>query len=166
MTQRYYNIDYAKLALLLLPTELRKPLISAYAISAVRPLDLLHEEFMQWANALETEPKAQVCYMRGLLNDEFDYYDRRILVRVSPIDFDYYLCWMESQNKPVMLWGEDTEDGTPYLLSKDGYIGSTNTDFDVVFPKGHTLSSEENIRIRSIINQHKLASKTYRIIHE
>lgn len=166
MTKHYYDIVYSKLALLLLPTELRKQIIIEFATAMVRPIEVLHEDFMQWSNTLETETKSQVCYMRGLLNDEYDYFDRRIQIRVTPIDYDYYLFWQEEQNKPVMLRDENSEDNTAYLLSKDGYIGSTNTDFDIVFPLGYTLSKEEMIRLRSMVNQHKLASKTYRIINE
>ena len=166
MTKRYYDIVYSRLALLLLPTELRKQIIMAFATAMVRPLEILHEEFISWSNALETETKSQVCYLRGLLNDEFDYFERRIQIRTSPIDFDYYLFWLEEKNKPVILWDENSEDYKPYLLSKDGYIGSTNSDFDIVFPTGYTLSKEETIRLKSIVNQHKLVSKIYRIINE
>jgi hypothetical protein len=163
--KKHYNVNYSLLALLLFPTFLRNKLITAFLSSFVRPLESLHGDFITYMNALTTRANAQVCYMQKLLNDEFDYYERRIRVRPAAIDTDYYLLWKEEQNKPVMLSRESDEGFTPYLLSKDGQIGANNLDFEVVLPVFFYLSKDEERRMKTLIERNKLATKKYRIIN-
>lgn len=164
--KKYYNINYSLLVLLLTPTMLRNDAEIALLTSLSKPLDSLNNDFNDYVQVLETQIKAQTCYMQAMLNDEFDYNQRRIIVRTAPIDFDYYLLWKENQNKPIMISKEGTDGFTPYLLSRDGLIGANNVDFEIVFPRGYTLSVSELRHLRTLVNQNKLASKKYRIVYE
>jgi hypothetical protein len=163
--RKYYNIDYSQLSLLLLPVFLRKKTVDAFASSFVKTIEYLHNDFTAYMDSLIVRINAQVCYMQSMLNDEFDYYERRIKVIQAAINIDYYLLWKENQNKPVMLSKESANGYTPYLLSKSGQIGASNIDFEVVLPDSFSLSTAAERRMKTLINRNKLASKKYKIIN-
>jgi len=158
---KYYTINYSLLVLLLTPTMLRNPIERVLLSSLVKPLDLLNEEFSAYAQSLDTQINAQICYMQALLNDEFDFFNRRIIVRTIPLETDNYLLWSEASDKPMMLSNEQ-----PVLLNSDGQLGSNTEDFEVVLPQLWVMSAAEETRMRQIINANKLASKKYIIVYE
>ncbi|MBF0576591.1 hypothetical protein [Dysgonomonas sp. GY617] len=164
MNKNYYNISFSRLALLLLPMRWRKNAIVALMSSLVRPLAVLHSRFINYTNSLDTDVLCQVCYLEGRLNDLYDYYDRRIFIRDTPINFDDFILHKEITGKPILLSKEGT--GDPYILVRNNMLGTTITDFDVVFPYGYNFSDDELKKLRSIINSNKLASKKYRIVYE
>jgi hypothetical protein len=164
--RKYYDINYSLLVLLLTPVLLRGDVETTFITSLGGPLDSLCNDFNEYAQSLDTRVKAQTCYMQAMLNDEFDFNERRIRVRTAPIDFDYYLLWKENQNKPIMVTKEGTADFAPYLLTRDGQNGANNADFEIVFPKGYTLSVSELRHLKILVNQNKLASKKYHIVYE
>lgn len=157
-----YNISYSRVALLLVPFIIRKKILVAFLAAFMRPLENLNEDFTAFRNSVDTSVKSQVCYMRGMLNDYFDYFDRRIKIRTAALDKSYYLLWQDKYNKPIMVYNEDNPDTyKPYLLSKDGQIGTNNPDFEVVLPPGYVLSESDRIQMEALINNNKLASKKY-----
>ena len=163
---KYYNIGYPLLHLLLTPVMLRKKLQTALLISLARPFELLNVDFRAFVQTLEVRVNAQVCYMQAILNDEFDYLQRRIRIRqVQPSD-DAQLLWRENQNKPILIYIEGTPDTIPYLLNRDSQIGLNNADFEIVMPTNMALSTFEIRRLKALVNQNKLASKKYRIVYE
>jgi len=164
--KKYYNINYSLLVLLLTPVLLRNEVVKIFITSLVKPLDLLNSSFNTFVQSLSTSINAQTCYIQALLNDNFDFVERRIRVRIAPIDFDFFLLWKENKNKPIMISKEAAEGFTPYLLNRDSQIGANNTDFEVVFPMGYTLSVPELKRLRILVNQNKIASKKYSIVYE
>jgi hypothetical protein len=163
---RAYKINYSVFALLLIPLVLRGKLFTTMLSAFVRPIELLHTQFIDYMNSISYRANAQTCYLQGVLNDEFDFNERRINVRTAPIDFDYYLLWKENQSKPIMIFKEGTDGFTLYLLSRDGLIGANNVDFEIVFPCGYILSVLELRHLRTLVNQNKLSSKKYRIVYE
>ena len=68
-----YDVNFKRLALLLLPTFWRRPLFAAMAYAAVSPLQYLHTRFILWKRESDyrLEHNGQVCYLRALLNDKF-----------------------------------------------------------------------------------------------
>jgi hypothetical protein len=162
--KKYYKVNYSLLALLLTPIVLRMKIFMGLLSSMMRPLELLHTKFITYAESLITKANAQICYMQSIINDEFDYYQRRIIVRNITPDTDALLLWKENQNKPMMLQRDGAEN--PLLLNRDGQIGANNIDFEAVLPFFFILSTDEERRIKTIINKNKLASKKYRIINE
>jgi len=164
--KKYYNINYSLLVLLLTPTLLRNDLFRLFLLSLIRPLDDLQNDFVRFDESLQTKNNAQICYMQAVINDEFDFYERRIKIRMASIDFDYYLLWKEVQNQPIMITSENSDIYNPYLLNKDGQIGANNLDFEIVFPAGFTLSIDEQRNLRLLVNKNKLTSKKYRIVYE
>jgi len=163
--KNYYKVNYQLLLLLLTPTLLRNAIQTAFLTSLSDSLNSINEDFNSFTQSLKTMASAQTCYMQAILNDNFDYYERRIIVRPAPIDFDFFLLWKENQDKPVMISKEGTE-GAPYLLNRDGQIGANNNDFEIVFPYFFTFSNSELKRLRTLVNQNKLAPKKYTLLYE
>lgn len=163
MDKKYNNINYRLLMLLLTPPSMRNNLINHFIGSLATPLDTLQNEFSQFREGLNTKNNSQICYMQAMLNDEFDFYERRIKVKISDLDIDFYLLWSESKNKFMMLNEDHNED--MYLISSDGLIGINNTDFEIVLPIGFTLSQSEQNKMTQLVNKNKLASKKFKITH-
>lgn len=164
MNKSYYNISLSRLALLLLPDRFRHNVIVAFITALVRPLAVLHARFQSFTSSLDTDVLCQVCCFEGKLNDLYDYYERRIFIRDTTIDFDNFLLHKQSTNKPILISKEGA--GDPYMLVENNMLGTTITDFDVVFPYGYNFSDNELKKLKSIINSNKLASKKYRIVYE
>jgi len=161
--KNYYKVNYQLLLLLLTPTRLRNAVQTALLTSLSESLGSINEDFNSYTQSLKTMANAQTCYMQAMLNDNFDYYERRIIVRPAPIDFDSFLLWKESKNKPVMLYRDGIN---PFLLNRDGQIGANNNDFEIVFPYFFTFSNSELKRLRTLVNQNKLAPKKYTLLYE
>lgn len=164
MNKNYYNISFPRLALLLLPTMLRQNLIVAFVTALVRPLTLIHSKFDAYRLQVDTSVNSQVCYLEYLLNDTYDYYDRRIRIRDTPINYDGFFIFDSGTGKAVLL--SDTGTGDASLWVDSGKLGTTNADFEVVFPKGYGLGNSEEKALRQLINNNKLASKKYNIVYE
>jgi hypothetical protein len=145
---------------------LRNTIEKALLTSLSDPLDLLNNDFKDYIQSLNKHIYAQTCYMQAMLNNNFDYFKRRISVRTATIDFNYFLLWKENQNKPVIISKGETEGLTSYLLNRDGQIGRNNADFEVVFPEFFVLSLSELKQLRILLNQNKIASKKYSIVYE
>lgn len=157
-----FNINYSRAAVLLLPLILRKKLLTAFLSAAMRPLDGLNGEFAFFRRSVDASSHSQTCRLRSLLNDYFDYYERRIYIRPAPLDKDYYLLWEEGAAKPVVLESEARAgDRQPYLAERDGQIGSGNTDFEIVLPAGYRLSNNDKNQLAALVDGHRLASKKY-----
>ena len=160
--RHHYNVNYSKLAILLLPTFLRKPILKAFLFAAMRPVESLQHKFLDYTNEVTEalDVKSQVCALESLLNDNYDYYERRIKVRNIEPDFDKYLLWKEGFQKPFIIY----KDGFT-IICKDGFQGSNDADFEVIFPTGYYLTENEKNKLIATINKHKLASKKYIIIY-
>lgn len=164
MNNNYYNISYSRLVLLLLPTMLRKSLIVALLTALVRPLTLIHGKFDAYRIQVDTSVNSQVCYMQSALNDTYDYYERRIIVRDAPINYADFFLYDEGSGNAVMV--SDASSGNASLWVDAGKLGAIVPDFEVVFPKGYSIGDSEEKALRSFINSNKLASKKYTIVYE
>ena len=162
MTKNYYNISFSRLVVFLLPSLLRQKTIVAFVDAMVRPLTVILRQFDAYTRAIDTSVNSQVCYMEAMINNAYDYYDRRIVIRDAPINYDDFFLFDEADDKPILI----NDDGMASLWVDDGKIGTTVADFDIVFPKGFSLSENEIKALSQLLNNHKLASKKYRIVYE
>lgn len=162
--KKYYNINYSLLVLLLTPTLLRNDLIRLLLLALIKPLNELQNDFVRFDESLQTKNNAQICYMQAMINDMFDFYDRRIKVRNNEFDFSSLLTWKITTTKRTMVGTR--ESGNEYLRNAKGQIGANVPDFEIVFPAGFTLSQDEQRNLRLLINRNKLATKKYIISHE
>lgn len=164
MNKRYYNISFSQLIVMLLPPIMHFDIVIAFASAVIYPLSQIHKAFTLLIAKTDTSVNSQVCYMQAVLNDRYDYYERRIMVRDSDIDNDSFFLFDEGKGKASML--SDEGGGDAMMWVDNNYLGSTNTDFDIVFPRGYALSDNEYRALRQFVNSNKLASKRFKIVYE
>lgn len=158
-----YDIDYKKLALLLTPISLRKPLLMAVMYLFVSPLSRMAKQFDSFRTDTNYRltHNGQVCYLRAVLNDIFDNVNRRI--RIEDLDPQKeLLVWKRSQNNFVMV---PERNAGAVIISKRGFGGHDGFDFVIVCPAALRGSIDE-ARMRAIVNNYKLTSKRYTITYK
>ncbi|TCI93694.1 hypothetical protein [Tenacibaculum sp. M341] len=163
LVRRIYNIDFNKQISLLLPTFKRKIKITSYLKALIKPLTELYknlnsgESFLEfYKNTLyKLNHNGQVVYLQKVLNDRFDKDLRRIYITDGLFNTPTYV-YPHIVEKDVYL-------NTQYIFSGTD-LAFKDVDFVVVFPTDVNISDEVGIRIKSLINYYKLASKTYDII--
>lgn len=158
------NINFNRLAGLLLPTSLRKSKLVAWLKVLVSPIDTLHYNFRQKRakDLYNLAHNGQVCYLRKVLNDSFDPTLRRIQITDGNRFTPQYI-YTEAEQKDKYL-------GAMYLRD-DSVFADTGVDFLVLVPLEvwNTYKTEISIStyrfydIESIIDYYKLASKRYKI---
>lgn len=153
----WLRIDYRRLAMHLLPERIMQPKLIAILSSIMSQIALLHTLFISFRN--DTDYKinhnSQVCYLQAVLNDNFDYINRRIYITDADVEQWTQFLWKESEDKPIML-------GT-FLLNRESFIGADSIDFVVHIPVIMTLSADDLNRMNSLIRYFKLSSKRYTI---
>lgn len=162
--KKYYNTNYSLLVTLLLPIRLRKNITAILLRSLVRPLELISESFIEYIEALVVSANSQVCYMEAMINDEFDFIERRIKIRTTDVDLEALITWKKTTNKRILIPSHNTDQR--FLLNAKGQIGANGKDFEIVFPLGYTLSESEMTKLKQIVNRHKLSTKKYIVVNE
>lgn len=157
--KNYYTIIYPRLGVLLLPTMLRQKLIIAFVSALLRPLEVIHDKFMNYQANIDISVNSQVCTLEHLINDAYDYYERRIEIRDATVSRDDFFLFDDGTGEAVMVG--DVEQS--WWLD-NGKLGATDVDFEVVIPKGYVLSENEDRALKKLINNNKLASKRYNIV--
>lgn len=180
---KVYDIDYKRLIVLLLPSDMRKPRLFAVIKAMIAPIVVLYDQFKvnRSLNLYKVNRTGQVCHLRGMLNDNFDPSLRRIVI-ADGITSDWTILYKYSlfnaiDNKQP-LWvgfansssvdgfGNTTaifnQDNTVSLISKQGSVGTAGIDFLVMVPMALRGIVDEN-RIKAQVNYYKLASKRYEI---
>ncbi|MBB6499108.1 hypothetical protein [Pedobacter cryoconitis] len=151
----WYKIDFKKLAVLLLPTFLRKNLITGYIQALVTPISMLYQLWYikREDNLYKLDHNGQVCYLRKVLNDLFDAELRRIFIDDGNRFKRTYLYTM-AENQPHYL-------GSLYLQPSTSFA-DTGTDFKVMIPS--ELNTQTNhYQLIALVDFYKLASKRYTI---
>lgn len=153
----WYKIDYNRLVRLLLPTMLRKPVIQSFLDAMVIPAKSLYAAFNAYRKEADYKlnHNSQVCYLQAVLNDSFDYDNRRIRIGDAPIEEWARFLWKESEDRPIML-------GT-FMLQSERFIGSNSIDFIVYVPTALKLNKNDLIKMNALIRYYKLAGKRYEI---
>lgn len=158
-----YEVKIKRLALLLLPTALRKPVIAALAQSAVQGCNALHGEFMRWKSDKDyrLSHNGQVCHLRAVLNDMFDQTERRITVD----DED------SGNQRGARLFTRDMDrhilvplraTGNAFIINRRGYGGVSGFDFWVSIPYA-LMGKIDETRLTAVVSTYKLASKRWTI---
>ena len=147
-----YDVKFKRLALLLLPTFLRRPLIAAVAYASVIPVQYLYVRFIRWKQDTDyrLNNNGQVCYLRAVLNDMFDPVDNIGFITVHHRD----------ENLEKLL--PRRESGRVLIVNRRGFSGVSAYDFWVNVPLA-LYGEVDTDRIRAVVNQYKLASKRFSI---
>ena len=151
-----YDVNFKRLALLLLPTFRRRPLLAAMAYAAVSPLQYLHTRFILW----KRESNGQVCYLRALLNDKFDPIDRRITITETVENVGFITLHKREEDDEVLVPRRGSE--RFLILNRRGFGGVSGYDFWVNIPLA--LRDKLDItQLRAVVDAYKLASKRFSI---
>ncbi|MCH5215169.1 MAG: hypothetical protein J1E97_08255 [Muribaculaceae bacterium] len=164
--ERLFTTNIRRLALLTLPTWLRRPLCGALLFAGITPLARLTGELRAYRKetTYRLTHNGQVCKLRAVLNDEFDPEERRIAIEESDGtgSLETGRIWMRSEGKWVML--PQRENGTA-MIHREGFGGTSGYDFWVSVPSG-MLDADEVARLKALTNMYKLASKRYAITYK
>ncbi|MDY3979016.1 MAG: hypothetical protein SOZ00_03250 [Tidjanibacter sp.] len=157
-----YDINYRKLALLLLPLRLRKPLVAALLYSAIQPLRDLNIRFrtLRDAAAYSLTHNGQVCYLRAAINDAFDIDERRITITdgvIVTVSAGVVVS-RRDDDSPIMVSFRD--DNTPVVVHRRGYTVNEGANFIVNIPV-ELKESIDTVKLSALIGKYKLVSKTY-----
>lgn len=154
-----YDISLKKLAMLVTPTFLRKPVLSAFLFASISPVQHLQQLFSNYR--IDTmyllKHNGQICYLRAMLNDYFDPVLRRITITEN-----------SGIGEPVTLYKREVgrffmikmRDAARTKIYRRGYGSVGGLDFWVNVPTDVEFSDE---RIRAMVNMYKLVSKRFNI---
>lgn len=158
-----YKVNIKKLALLTLPTWLRKPLLSALIYAGVSPLSRLVHDLRKFRSSTNyrLQHNGQVCKLRGALNDEFDPEERRIYIEDhdSTSRVELSTIYLRSEKKWVMVPQRGTGS---VIINSRGFAGTSGIDFWIYAP---SELSNELTRMKAFVNSYKLASKRFTIFN-
>lgn len=152
----WYNVDWKRLVLLLLPTFLRSEKITAFCSVLVGPIEALHYDWLQYRadNLYNLGHNSQKCYLRAALNDRFDVQLRRIRIEEGNKHKRFYI-YTDAEKKPKHM-------GTIYLHQDSDY-DDTGVDFIVVVPADLVYNPYE---MTALVDFYRLASKRYKIVKQ
>jgi len=153
----WYKINFDRLANLFTPELLKKESMMAVLRCFMRPMTTIYNLFLSFK--AETDYKlshnSQVCYLQAVLNDAFDYSDRRIYIEDAPVLEWTRLLWTEAEDKPIMLG--------VFMLQSEKFIGSDSIDFIVFVPNALGLNDNDFVKMNALLRYYKLAGKRYEI---
>ena len=154
-----YDINLKRLALLLLPTFLRRPLMASLTYAAVTPLNCIHARFQQFREetAGRLNRNGQVCHLRAVLNDMFDPGMRRITLTDTLQSAGILFVCPRDENRAILVPRRDS--GTVVPVDRRGFGGASGYDFVVNIPSA--LRGLDESRFRAVVNTYKLASKRF-----
>ena len=152
---RTYNVNIKRLALLTLPTWLRRPLSGALIYAGVSPLGRLLQELRAYrsATSYRLRHNGQVCKLCGALNDEFDPGLRRIEIEDSD---------SVGNREAAAVWLRDMD---RWVMVPRRGAGAVSFLGWVTVPE-ELWTAETETRLRAILNMYKLAGKRYAINHK
>lgn len=161
-----YAVNMKRLALLLLPTFWRKPLIGGLIYAGVSALGRQLGELREYRKetGYRLEHSGQACKLRGVLNDEFDPELRRIRVEdsESAAMSETSRIWKREKER----WAIVPARGRGALtIHREGYAGTSGYDFWLTVP-AELRSAETETRLRAMTDIYKLASKRYAINYQ
>lgn len=156
-----YDIQIKRLGLLLLPTFLRRPLLTALLYAVLTPLSHLHTRFMLFRRdaAGRLGHNGQVCRLRALLNDTFDPELRRITITDTAQHTGMLFVRLREEAQAVLVPQRAT--GATLPVNRRGFGGANGYDFAVNIPL--SLHGLDESRLRAVANTYKLVSKRFAI---
>jgi len=157
----WFNIDYNKLVVLLLPTFLRKPKLVGYLRALIMPLDTIYYKWYNWRidNIYKLEHTGQICYLRASLNDKFDAIERRIYI-TDGLEYDTFYIYTEAEDRTI--WVHTESENKPIYLRTEAETADTGLDFLVYVPV--EIYKKRKDALTAHIEFYRVAGKRYKII--
>lgn len=157
-----YNINFKKLAMLMLPPDLRKPLMAAIVQALASSDSAIHTSFMHHREDINyfLNHNGQVCYLRAVLNDLFDPAQRRIIIKNIPQEEDGLVIYRREVEDDLLFPLRESDDAV--IFERRGYGDIGGYDFLVTVPAALEGIIDE-ARLSAVINTYKLVSKRFLI---
>ena len=159
-----YDIRMKRLALMLLPTSWRRPLIASLVQSAVQGPNLCYSDFVQWRTDKNYRlwHNGQVCYLRAALNDTFDPTARRISVDDQETAAGGTIVYLRVDERARNLKTGRRGSSPVVVINRRGFGGVSGYDFWVSVPLA-VGSTIDEVRLKAVVNTYKLAAKRWTI---
>lgn len=159
MNAKVYNIDYDKLTAWLVPAYIRKSRLLAYLRIVIAGVSFLYMDFLRYRKAklYDLMITPQVCYLEMLLNDRYDFIQRRIRI-VDSLDKPPFYIYRTDEAKPKYI--RRTDEAAPRYIYTAGESGMLTDDFVVRVPAGIVFEEAE---MRSLVKSYKLAGTRFKI---
>lgn len=160
LDRKIYQFDWHRLTRELLPVMLRKPHLLAVVEACVSALIAVRARFMNFKLDVEYDLTItpQVCYLERMLNDKFDYSQRRIRI-VDGVSYDPVLLSLSEEAKPVLLTA-NSQEGAAVLLPLQSEVAQFSSDFVVTVPENVVFDEK---RMSALMHKYKLAAKVFTI---
>ncbi len=159
------RIDYTKLAVLLLPTFLRQPLMIALLRTFMHPLQEMHDSHQTARDKrlYDLAHTSQICYIKDALNDEFQITDYGTGFEI--VDMDAMGDWLIAYDEVTEFENMHTvaEDETYLIIWDEEIIVTPTVSFTVIMPASVQYDAYNRARITAIVNKYRLASRTFNI---
>lgn len=157
-----YGLNIKRLALLLLPTFWRKPIFATLAYAMVSPLAHLYTRFVLFRRATiyRLDHNGQVCYLRAVLNDQFDPIARRITITEEAAEAGALMLRKREEEQALLLPRRET--GRAFIINRRGFGGVNGYDFWVNIPIA-LYGTVDVSRLRAIVGTYKLASRRFSV---
>lgn len=159
-----FEIDYKKLAVMLTPTFLRSTLLTALLRVLMQPMTTIHTTFKskREQHLFNLSHNGQVCYLKDALNKEFGLdYSNGFEISDINAEGDFIFAYDETE------WLQDTnrvwivEHSPTYsMIYDEASITPSTASFIVYVPFLYEVGSDIDYRIRSIVEQYRLVSRT------
>ena len=161
---KLFQIDYKALVTLLLPTFLRRPVMTAFLRAQVSGVQRVYNRFVKNRNdnLYRLKINGQVCYLRRALNDAFPEAGGQIRIDDGALsglwryawdeDYDPYRNYLLIPDEGTLFWDKDT-----ILEGVSGFV---------VYAPGSIYDINNDARMRALLNEYKLLSKNYTIVYE
>jgi hypothetical protein len=162
-----YTIDFTRLIGWLVPPRLRVEFTLNWLKSLVLPIVALYNTWKNYQADVDYRVNltGQVCRLRGALNDAFDMLNRRIIITDTP-DYTVMLIHLDEAQNPIKTHlpnqGTYYDNEIPVIHDNSAYTNG-GVDFNVIIP--FALDTNQENRLKSILNTYKLASKRYKILY-
>jgi len=159
MNPNIFDIDHGKLRQWMVPGRIRKSRILAFLQVLQSTVSFLYQDLLRFRKQKLYELKItpQVCYLERLLNDRFDFTQRRIRI-VDSIDKPPYYIYQRAELKPKYI--HTRAEGKPAYIYTRGESSLLQDDFVVLVPTGLMFEEAE---MRSLVKVYKLAGKRFKI---
>ncbi len=154
-----YNLDYNILATRLLPTFLRKEVRLSFIASLLKPIKVLHQDFLTYRVKINRELSytSQTVMFNKLLNDRFNNGGTGIYIdntdSVLPSYYDFYV--VEGQESDYIYYISETSE--PFY---DFSILDYNGDYDFIVNVPASLVYDRK-ELVAVVRKYKLAGKRF-----
>ena len=154
-----YRIAFIRLAVLLLPTFLRKPALMAFLQAAYSQIDYAGFDKYRGQTNYRLAHNGQVCYLRKVLNDYFDVEQRRIEIGEG-IPPTYVVVYHRNEQHLV---GAPPRGDEALVIGWRGTAVGGAYNFTIRVPL-ELYNDATTTKIAALTREYKLASKQFQII--